>query len=114
MHVKYGELAARYSELEMKSGELATKSAELEKAKTSNDVLRSVLRRRTAALITGFVTLEAKAGFGMAISSWVDAHWYANLGQAVGLAAGAVYLIIPNIKKLMRLSSEAAGGHEEG
>jgi hypothetical protein len=71
------------------------------------------VRRRTWALWTGFVTLEIKAAYGISISELGDHHWWANLGQAVGLLTAACYVVTPNIRKLLRLSSDVPGAGDQ-
>jgi len=96
MHRKYGELERKYQEADTLIGKL-----------------RGHLRRRTWALWTGFITLEAKAGYSMSTSTWGDEHWWINLGQAVGLVVVAGYLATPNLRKLLDLSSDHRSGRED-
>ena len=71
-------------------------------------LLQTHLRRRTRTMVVAFVTLEAKAGYCMVVSAPDNTEWWANLGQAVGLAVVAGCLVAPNIRRLLRLSSETA------
>jgi hypothetical protein len=99
MHRKYGDLDRKYHGLKRERDELSDQV----------DMLARHLRRRTGALLTGFVTIEAKAVYCMSIASLGDNQWWANGAQALtGLVLGG-FIIWPNVRKLLRISSDTAG-----
>jgi hypothetical protein len=72
--------------------QLAKLRAEHRRVTGDVSAFRRLVRRRTWALWTGFVTLEGKAMYGMSISERGDQHWWAHVGQAVGLLIAVGYV----------------------
>ncbi|MGC5335032.1 hypothetical protein [Micromonospora sp. DT62] len=98
-------VAGFHEELEQAHRKIAELERERESSATHTAHIVDHFRRRTWALGTAFVTLGAKAGYGMATSGWGDQQWWLNFGQAVGIVLTTGYVIAPNIRKLLRLAS---------
>lgn len=79
-----------------------------EREQEREESLRKTLRRLTWVVWTTFLSLTVKAGYGMVTTDEAD-QWWLNLSQLVGLAAATGYLVTPNVRRLLRLSSETNG-----
>ena len=103
-------LHRKYSEVEKKNAKLQHGMHQLEK---ENSALSRHLTRRTRALWTGFVAVEAKAVYCMSTDSWLTDTWWANTAQAGAGLAIAAYLVWPNLRNLIRLSRDLGMGTTE-
>lgn len=105
LHRKYAKLEKRLEKSEAHNAELELENAKL---RDQNAALGRHLKRRTGVLGSVLVTVEAKAVVGMATLPMDDNWWWTNAAQAlVGLAVGG-YLIWPNVRNLIRMSSDTA------
>ncbi|MFI2577461.1 hypothetical protein ACH5AJ_35310 [Streptomyces rochei] len=111
-HARTRATAGFHAELERTHRRINQLERELERERnrsvTRDNILREHLRRRTAALWTAFMTLGAHAGYGMSTSGWGEPQWWFHAGAMAGLVGGVGYLITPNIRRILHLSSETA------